>query len=398
MKNLWIGLNANEELNEKFLKNGAESLSANVSQNNLVEGIKKNGGVLDSINAPHIPVFPAYKEIKVKEYRWSENEMKNISVGFWNIKYISVISKKNKMSKAAKRWALKCKDKDPVVFVYQMHSPFMIAAYKIKKILPDTKIVLIVPDLPQYMDMNMSKLKQILKYIDWICIKWYMRKINYYVLYSEHMARFLGISSKKWMVMEGSINKKEFLKEEVNKKTKAIMYSGVCDEKYGIPLLLDAFARISDQECELWFTGNGNAVELIIERAKNDKRIKYLGYLPSRKELLLKQKEAMAMINMRMPDEESSQYCFPSKIFEYMLSGNPVLSFMIEGIPKKYFEYLVIIEDVSVSAIVKSIQEVLNMSGNERRERGDRAQKFVLDEKNNIIQTQKILKFIESNN
>ena len=61
-----------------------------------------------------------------------------------------------------------------------------------------------------------------------------------------------------------------------------------------------------------------NDEAVIKERAVKDGRIKFLGFLPSRKDLLLKQKQATMMINTRKPDEAASAYCFPSKLFEYI--------------------------------------------------------------------------------
>lgn len=394
MTNLWIGLSANEELKNIILDNGSKILSANVSQDNIYNGLQVNGIFLDTINAPQVPTFPNYKKMVVNEYCWIENGTKNISVKFLNIKYLNTISKTYEMCKKAKKWALDCNNQSPYIFVYQMHSPFMKAANVIKKILPDAKIILIVPDLPQYMDMNMSSIKKILKSVDWYFIKKYMHLMDYYILYSKYMAEFLNLQDNSWIVMEGTINDNDYITEVPYKKSKAIMYSGVCDKKYGIPLLLDAFDKIQDLECELWFTGDGNAVELIKEREDKDSRIKYLGYLPSRKDLLLKQKEAWAMINMRLPNEIASKYCFPSKIFEYMLSGNPVLSFRIAGIPDEYFEHLISIESTSVDAVSRSIQNIFDIKEKDRINIGCRGQKFILEKKNNIIQTKKILEFI----
>lgn len=397
MNNLWIGITVDEKLKRTMIDNGGEFLSANTSQDNILYGFRQNGLHIDSINASKISSFPLYKKTRIKEYSWVDDNSENISVGFWNFKYVNLISKKNSLCKVAKKWALKCEDSSPYIFIYQMHSPFISAAICVKKILPNARLVLIVPDLPQYMDLNMTVVKKGLKSIDWFYIKKYMKKIDYYILYSEHMADYLKLEKGTWMVMEGSINQKEFIVEEPEQKSKAIMYSGVCDEKYGIPLLLDAFDKIEDPECELWITGGGNAVQLIQERATKDQRIKYWGYLPTRRELLLKQKEAIAMISMRMPTEEASKYCFPSKIFEYMLSGNPVLSFKIAGIPDEYFDYLMIIEEVSTESIVAKIQQILAMNKEERRIYGERSQKYILETKNNIKQANEILQFVQLN-
>ena len=53
------------------------------------------------------------------------------------------------------------------VFVYEMRSACLDAAAQIKKEIPQARIHLIIPDLPCFMDLNMSRVKKVLKQIDW---------------------------------------------------------------------------------------------------------------------------------------------------------------------------------------------------------------------------------------
>lgn len=397
MRDLWIGMCTDENLKKHIIANNGKILSASVSQDNIVDGLVENGVVFDSINSFRVSPYPAYKEKKIKEYRWHRTkDSDDVEVGYLNLKYIGLYFKKLALKKAARNWAKNHKGASPTVYVYSMHSPFMAAATKVKKILPDAKIVQIVPDLPQYMNLSPSRLTKILKAIDWIGIKGYMKSVDKYVLYSKHMAEFLGLEDGTWMVMEGTVNLKDIITDDTEiKKEKAIMYSGVCDLKYGIPELLSAFEMIEDKELELWISGVGNAVDLIKEHSQKDERIKYLGFLPSRQDLLIKQKSAMAMINVRKPTEVASKYCFPSKIFEYMLSGNPVLSFKIEGIPDEYFNHLIEMKAASPEYIAETIKYVTNLSEEERQTIGKSGRTFVLENKNNIAQTKKMKDFIE---
>lgn len=394
-KYLWIGVTLSDSEREKIIKNGGKILSANVSQSNILDGIAENGFIPDSINGYRLGAYPSYKEKKVLGDQWSRNGGKDISVSYWNFKYINHYLKTDALKKAAKNWSIEHKNEDVTVFVYSMHSPFMTAAKEVKKIIPSANIVLIVPDLPQFMDLGMNKLKKFLKAIDWRKIKGLMKNVDKYILYSKHMATFLGLEDGCWTVMEGSIRKEDVVEVEADKENDiiSVMYSGVCDLRYGIPELLDAFDLIKGENYELWITGAGNAESLIKERAEKDKRIKFYGFLPSREDLLKKQKQATMMINTRKPTEAASAYCFPSKLFEYMLSGNPVLSFDIEGIPEEYFDYLIKMEEVSPQCIADAIESVAKMPIEDRIPLGEKTKKFILENKNNIVQAKKILDF-----
>ena len=210
------------------------------------------------------------------------------------------------------------------------------------------------------------------------------------------MADFLNLKGDSWMVMEGSYDPSTLIDvSTVNKNTEkiSVMYSGVLDLRYGIRELLDTMSLLGDNY-ELWLTGTGNAVSLIEERAKTDARIKFYGFLPSREDLLRKQSEATMLISTRDPSELASKYCFPSKIFEYMISGNPVLATKIEGIPDEYFDYLIELPNITPDTLCEKIKYVCEMDNKSKEELGKRSQDFVLAKKNNIVQMKNVLDFV----
>jgi len=273
----------------------------------------------------------------------------------------------------------------------------MAAACEVKRIVPEAKICLIVPDLPQYMDLKMSRVKKVLKAMDWRRIQGYMKKVDKYVLYAKSMADFLGLRNDQWMVMEGSFDSTQLAEEGLvpcDEKI-SVMYSGVLDLRYGIPELLDAM-ELLDDKYELWLTGDGNAAELIKERAASDPRIRFYGYLPSRQDLLNKQAQATMLISPRRDVEEASKYCFPSKLFEYMVSGRPVISCLLAGIPEEYREHIVALPHATAEEIAKAIKTVAAMPEAERAAKGQKAKDFILKEKNKFVQAKKIWEFVSN--
>ena len=241
----------------------------------------------------------------------------------------------------------------------------------------------------------MSKLKKLLKDMDWKRIRGYMKYIDKYVLYAAPMADFLDLKAEQWIVMEGSFNP-DLVGAETERSDKiSIMYSGVLDLRYGIPEMLDAMDLLDDR-FELWLTGDGNARSLVEKRAASDRRVKYYGYLPSRQDLLNKQASATMLINPRKDTEEGSKYCFPSKLFEYMVSGRPVISCMLEGMPEEYRAYLVELKSVTAENIAEAVLSVAEMDEEQRKNVGDRAKRYILDAKNKYSQAEKMWEFINS--
>lgn len=393
---LWIGcLESDEEFTIKA-KKGYDLASAQVSQKNLLYGIEEVSGIVcDSINGSVLPPYPVYQDRIIEPVTWEHKPgSMDISVGYKNDKYINRINCKKAMLKAADEWCkTRYKGSDVIVFVYSMRSAPMATACRIKEKIPQAKIYLIITDLPQFMDLGQSRVKAALKKIDWQSIKKMQKKFDGFILYAEKMAEYLEIPSNKWILMEGSYDTAEQI-TAVKEKKKAVMYSGKLDEQYGIKMLVDAFMSIQDSDIELWITGGGNTEGYIKACAKKDNRIKFYGFLPSRQDVLQKQAEASLLVNMRLPSELASGYCFPSKLFEYMATGTPVLSFDIAGIPREYLQYLYVVKQGTVDALAKAIEETLSLDEASLQEQGNGAREFVINEKNTKTQCSKMWKFV----
>lgn len=394
---LWIGcLESDAEFQIKASK-GYNLASAQVSQKNLLLGLEEAfDSTFDSINGSVLPPYPVYKDKDVPQVFWEHKKgAYDISVGYRNYKYVNRITCRNAMIKAAEDWvSQRYNGGDLTIIVYSMRSASMGTACYIKSKIPKAKIFLIVTDLPQFMDLGESRLKSALKKFDWLSIKKMESQFDGFILYSEKMADYLGLQKDKWVLMEGSYDAHETINEN-SEKEKAIMYSGKLDMQYGIKMLVDAFMEIEDSSIELWLTGGGNAESYLHECAKRDNRIKFFGFLPNRSDVIKLQQKAQLLINMRLPSEKASNYCFPSKLFEYMATGIPVLSFRLGGIPKEYEEYLIYIDEESKDAVRTAIEDFFsNMKSFDSI--GEKARRFVLDKKNIRFQSEIIARFIQA--
>lgn len=397
MQILWVGcLESDEEFERKAMK-GYTLASAQISQKNLIQGLEEVSGLhFDSINGSVLPHYPIYKDKKVVEIVWHHSiSSYDVSVGYSNRKYINRVHCRNAMIKASKYWIKnRYQNEELIIFVYSMRSAPMSVACKLKQRIPNSKIYLIITDLPQYMDLDQSWIKKTLKKIDFVNINEMKNHFDGFILYASKMASYLRIPNQKWILMEGCYNGTEFDSEPSCVSKKAFMYSGLLNERYGIKLLLDAFMKIERKDIELWITGGGSAEKYIKECAEHDKRIKFYGFLPNRKSILAMQKNALALVNMRLPSEESSTYCFPSKLLEYMATGNVTLSFSIAGIPNEYKKYIIEIPGESILDIKTTIEQVLQMTEKERTNFGKDAKKFVLLEKTPQKQAKRIWNWI----
>ena len=323
----------------------------------------------------------------------------DVSVGYDNHKYINRLACKNAMISAAKSWIKnRYKGGELAVLVYSMRSAPMATACYIKKVIPKAKIYLIITDLPQFMDLSQNKVKAFLKRIDWKSIQHMKKKFDGFILYAREMARYLKLEDDQWILMEGSFAGEDLHEFPVlqAENIKAAMYSGMLEERYGVKLLVDTFMALPNDDIELWITGGGEAEDYIRACAEKDKRIKFYGFLSDRTDVLKLQKRAKVLINMRLPSEEASNYCFPSKLFEYMATGIPVLSFKIGGIPDEYTPYLILVDDVS--GLSEALSKALESDPETCVQIGKKAREFILREKTPQKQCLKIWSFVKEVN
>lgn len=396
---LWLGSYLTDELSGEYALRGYRNAASVVSQKNLLEGLEQVlGQRFDTIGMLTLRGFPADRSLLLRERRFSHAEgAKDVQVGYLNLRYLNRLTGKSSLCRAVKKWlkGIDCRNDELVVYIYEMRSACLAAAEEIKRRMPQAQIRLIVPDLPQFMDLNMSRVKKVLKTLDWRSIRRHMGCVDHFILYTEPMAEFLGLPEGKWTLMEGSINIREVgvcppVCDEPEDGRTVVMYSGNVNARYGVMELVRAFEHL-DEGYELWITGAGKAAEQVKEAADRDERIRFFGFLPTRAELLSLQQKATMFINMRDPGEEASAYCFPSKLFEYMRSGKPVLSCRLEGIPGEYFQHLIGIRSFDPEGIAEAIRAVGEMSAQERAALGQRQFAFVAENKNNIAQAQRIV-------
>lgn len=401
MKIFWLGGVAEKNDFKKMQEKGNTQIAANITQLNYIEGIEKaTNESVKILNSNFEPAFPKYKEIFIKKRKWIRKGKENIDVGFINIpvfKYIhKTIKLKQEMKKIIKNEL--SKDELNIFFIYAMTSPLMLLAKFMKKHIKNKNYVicLIVPDLPEFMNMNRQNIIKsiLLKYNRKIIYK-SIKYIDKFVLFAEPMAEYLRLEPKDYIVVEGMVNvtSKDKIKEEKQiSKENYIMYAGGINEKYGVLNLVKAFTCLENKNIELWLYGIGDATKAIKELAKKDNRIKYKGII-SNDQIINIEKKAKLLVNPRPTSEEYTKYSFPSKNIEYMYSGTPLLTTKLPGMPKEYYKYVYLLKDETLEGMKKILNEILTRENRELEEKGIRAKEFVFTEKNNKIQAERIIKF-----
>lgn len=219
-----------------------------------------------------------------------------------------------------------------------------------------------------------------------------------FILLTEHMNEVVNKKQKPYIIMEGLIDLEttKSKKVEINKDKKIILYAGGLYAQYGIRSLIEGFTKVEDKKIELHLYGYGDMIEEIEEYSRKDSRILYFG-IAHNNEILEAEFKASLLVNPRPTTEEFTKYSFPSKNIEYMASGTPLLTTALPGMPEEYYPYIYLLEDESANGIYNKLNELLLRTSPEiLKEKGCQAKEFVLQKKNNILQSRRIIDFVES--
>jgi len=403
---LFLGGVFDEDMEKNILKKTKNTVhyAANNLQWNLINGLLEiNNLQLEIISAPLIGAFPKdYKSILCKRKQTMYKNTLCNYVGFNNLWGYRNISRKNNLINEIKGFALS-KSQEKVILVYSPHTPFLQASIYAKKLDPSIHICLIVPDLPQFMNLNLkhSLIYDLLKKIDINLFERNLKYVDSFVLLTEQMKNILRVGEKPYIVIEGVVsNKFKFDNKNdsiyFNSNDLNVVYTGTLNSKFGIKNLIEAFHRVERIDAKLKICGRGDSEKFIKEFAIKDHRIIYMGQL-SNKEAIELQLKATVLVNPRQNIEEFTKYSFPSKNLEYMMTGRPVIAYKLDGIPDEYDNYMIYVKDNSVESLTTIIEDVLSMDENERDRFGIKGKNFVLEEKNNVNSIKKIINMIQNN-
>lgn len=330
---------------------GRVEYSANIFQEKLIKGLQKSNVIYEVISAPFIGSYPNRSFWrKFKGFSATQNQCSYVS--FNNIWGFRNVSRAKSLKKAVKHF-IEENIANKLIIVYSVHTPFLEAAVYAKKKDPRIKICLIVPDLPQYMNLS-KKVSLIYRLGKKYDIKRFCRLnkfVDSYMLLTEQMTEKIDVRDKPYMVVEGIIDSNVFDENERLKQTlkkdnylKYIVYTGAMNQKYGIVNLVEAFEKLSGEHYRLVLCGKGDLDQYVREKAAEDTRILVLGQVTAEtaREWMLR---ADILVNPREDNEEYTKYSFPSKDIEYLTTGNPVIANVLNGMSNKYFQFVYTFQD-----------------------------------------------------
>lgn len=400
-KYLWIGEHTNKEVQALLLKFGYSPQSSSIAQAHFLTGLRSFIKI-DTLSSTRLPGFKKNKRLFFPSFKWQDSDKStHVFVKLSTIRYFELFYKTIKLKKEARLWAKENKKYKCNIIIYSLHSPYLSLIPIFKKIIPNVQFTCIAPDLPEYFDFDMSFIKKTLKKVESYFFPKLIKRVDKFVLFNKKMATKLKIEKGKYLIINGLVDKNESADNDKglfrsDDKKVQILYTGAVSSGYGIELLINAFNLIDKPNIFLAIAGAGNLSDYVKNASLVNKRINYLGYL-DRKIIREKQFSSSILVNMIPPTNLATQYAFPSKIFEYMTTGNPVLSFKLDCFEENYNDYLVFFEDQKIESIAKSIVTVSDDLERYRTQVGLKAKRFVEETKDRNKQAARLINYIKNN-
>lgn len=238
-----------------------------------------------------------------------------------------------------------------VVIFYNMFYAYFGLADKIKR--RNAKPILLFADYTEAEDEK-SKIRKIFANL---CMKEF-KKFDYVISLSNTNKKYWN-SDAKVMIMRGGINFEYFrkIKEPIYDKKIRIMYAGLLSEVTGVDKFLGAIPKVRHQNIEFYISGKGPLEPQVVEAAKKDERIHYLGFLDER-EYFEKLNKMNIFINPRNMLLGENRNNFPSKTLEYLATGRLIISTKFSGYEE--FRDSMIWYDGTVEELANTIMKTIN--------------------------------------
>lgn len=225
----------------------------------------------------------------------------------------------------------------------------------------------------------------------------YVTSYDKYVLLTEQMNERVNPKGNPYIVMEALcdsslLNQEHSPVHKVNPRT--VLYAGGLHAKYGVKMLVEGFIKADLKDVNLVLYGSGSYEKELSEVCRTHSNVEFRGVAPN--EIVMEEEfKATLLVNPRFSTEEFTKYSFPSKNMEYMASGTPLLTTKLPGMPMEYYPHVYLFEEETIEDYAKTIKDIMALPADELQRKGGLAKKFVLENKNNVSQAERIITFLK---
>ena len=175
------------------------------------------------------------------------------------------------------------------------------------------------------------------------------KKIDSAILVSAQLQPLFSVPT---VVVRGVVNE-DFYQECCNYKKRknekfTILYSGDLGKTRGVEILYDALGSFKE-DCRVIITGKGKL-------GSNDPRIDFRGFV-SYQEVKDLMKQADVLLQCQRTKDSFAQTSFPSKLFEYIATGNVIVSSAMDDVKSFAGDAIIYYENDDSKNLAESLEK-----------------------------------------
>lgn len=364
---------------EDIGKIGEASVAGNKMQYNLLNYLSKYEDLeIDVVSFHPFKAFPHSKKLfipKTKEKLFDNVDL--YQVGYPNLPIIKQLIIPLTTYAMAKKLI---RGKDDVLMLYDMYPNQGVPMSMLRKRVNDRTLCLLA-DLSIGGVVKETGLRKLLRrFYDKSTLS-NMRKCKNYIALNENAIKEYAPQSR-YIIVDGGIEPSEFaeLSAGWTGQEKNLIYTGALVDYSGIMNLIAAVDLVEDKSIVLDIYGDGVLKPEIAKIAAQNPRIRYHGRVSNR-EAIEAQQSAWLLVNPRPTESHIAKVTFPSKIFEYLMSGRPVMTTRLNGFSEDYDKLLFWVDGNTPEALAERINAISRMDDAVLTQRALTARSYLLTHK-----------------
>ena len=383
--------------NESYYNNKAASLAAGRFEKGLLSGFKNGQSNIEVVTSEPNSYYPKAKFFITKKKLNISNDIVSTRLFYINVPIIKHLTLGVSLLVECLRWMYKKRNSKRVIISYNMDTPILQVLLFVQKI--GIKYVPIICDLPFYEEVEHSR-KGIRQHLSSLAHKSQFKNISMpagLIILNENVKKDFSII--KTILIEGGVSEQD-IKEKVEKTEQndkfILFYSGSIDIFHGSDKILSIAKRLDPHRFTFIVCGRGEEWAEIFEQNTTETSVLQYKGVVSNEELATLQSNADLLLIPHPTSLKQLRYQFPSKMMDYMLTGVPVLTTPLPGLPDEYRKYVYYTNTDNEKDLFQEILNISQIDFDKRNEKGLKARDFVINEKNWDINTNKILNFFRN--
>lgn len=364
------------------------SFAGNKMQNSIIYYLNNSQVKIIPLSMFPTAPFPKSSKLFIKKRKIYFNNCTSTLISFINLPFLKLFSQINSMKRAAKK-IVKKYHIDAILTFNSFPQVGIPANYLKKKYhLPVIPYIADCP-IPQKKHFFIKKILR--SFFDKSAIKT-MRKADYLIVINPFIIENYTLH-QKYVLLEGGIDLNRlppFVEKKKNSKN-LFIFSGALTEYNGILPLIDAISNIPMITLNIY--GSGDLINRVKEKCQQYPNIVYKGVV-SNQEMQQIQMSADFLISPRIIDDLISKVTFPSKIFEYLLSGVPVIATKLSCLTPEYDSFINYLSSNDPFIIQKELLDIIHSNYDSLLEKAKEGRKYILTTKSWEKQIDKITSFL----